>query len=107
MAKTDRFFSGSAVTRLPLYKLIAGGLAVTLFASLGIGVMAAGLAGGEPAAPTPTPLVTAAPDGPRPTATPARPPRRKLRPRRPHTRSPVWPWRSPWSSRTSAYSCMP
>ena len=51
MAKTDRFFSGSAVTRLPLYKLIAGGLAVTLFASLGIGVMAAGLAGGEPAAP--------------------------------------------------------
>ena len=29
------------------------------------------------------------------------------RPRRPPPRSLVWPWRSPWSSRTSAYSCMP
>ena len=70
MAKTDRFFSGSAVTRLPLYKLIAGGLAVTLFASLGIGVMAAGLAGGEPPPPTPPPQVPSAPHA-APTAPPA------------------------------------
>jgi len=38
-----KYFSGSAVSRLPLYKLIAGGMAALLCASLGIGAMAAGL----------------------------------------------------------------
>ena len=69
MAKKNpmKYFSGSTVARLPLYKLIAGGTAVLLCASLGIGAMAAGLSGVDLAAssaqPTPTPVVT-------PTATP-------------------------------------
>lgn len=69
MAKKNpmKYFSGSTVARLPLYKLIAGGTAVLLCASLGIGAMAAGLSGvdlsASSAQPTPTPVVT-------PTATP-------------------------------------
>ena len=61
-----KYFSGSAVSRLPLHKLIAGGMAALLCASLGIGAMAAGFTAPEPAAPTPTPAPTAAP-----TASPA------------------------------------
>lgn len=68
MAKKNpmKYFSGSTVARLPLYKLIAGGTAVLLCASLGIGAMAAGMSSVElpdSAQPTPTPVVT-------PTATP-------------------------------------
>ena len=68
----SQFFSGSKFMRLPLYKLVSGGLAVMLCAGLGVGVMAtaANLPGGDkrPAAtasptPEPTPAVT-------PTATP-------------------------------------
>ena len=66
-----KYFSGSAVSRLPLHKLIAGGMAALLCASLGIGAMAAGFTAPEPAAPTPTPVPTAAPTAsPAPTATP-------------------------------------
>ena len=66
-----KYFSGSAVSRLPLHKLIAGGMAALLCASLGIGAMAAGFTAPEPAAPTPTPAPTAAPTAsPTPTATP-------------------------------------
>ena len=46
-----KYFSGSAVSRLPLYKLIAGGMAALLCASLGIGAMAAGIAAPAQAAP--------------------------------------------------------
>ena len=66
-----KYFSGSAVSRLPLHKLIAGGMAALLCASLGIGAMAAGFTAPEPAAPTPPPAPTAAPTAsPAPTATP-------------------------------------
>ena len=66
-----KYFSGSAVSRLPLHKLIAGGMAALLCASLGIGAMAAGFTAPEPAAPTPTPAPTAASTAsPAPTATP-------------------------------------
>ena len=66
-----KYFSGSAVSRLPLHKLIAGGMAALLCASLGIGAMAAGFTAPEPAAPTPSPAPTAAPTAsPAPTATP-------------------------------------
>ena len=66
-----KYFSGSAVSRLPLHKLIAGGMAALLCASLGIGAMAAGFTAPEPAAPAPTPAPTAAPTAsPAPTVTP-------------------------------------
>lgn len=66
-----KYFSGSAVSRLPLHKLIAGGMAALLCASLGIGAMAAGFTAPESAAPAPTPAPTAAPTAsPAPTATP-------------------------------------
>ncbi len=71
-----KYFSGSAVTRLPLHKLLAGSLAVVLAASLGLGAMAAGVAGAWPQptptpAPTPAPVPTAAPTAaPTPTPTP-------------------------------------
>ena len=66
-----KYFSGSAVSRLPLHKLIAGGMAALLCASLGIGAMAAGFTAPEPAAPPPPPAPTAAPTAsPAPTATP-------------------------------------
>ena len=66
-----KYFSGSAVSRLPLHKLIAGGMAALLCASLGIGAMAAGFTAPEPAAPPPPPAPPAAPPAPpAPTATP-------------------------------------
>ena len=66
-----KYFSGSAVSRLPLHKLIAGGMAALLCASLGIGAMAAGFTAPEPAAPTPTPAPPPAPPAsPAPTAPP-------------------------------------
>ena len=37
-----RYFSGSTFVRLPLYKLAAGGTAVALTASIGLGAFAAG-----------------------------------------------------------------
>ena len=52
-----KYFSGNAFARLPLYKLVAGGSAVVLTASIGLGVMAASftpLAQPEPT-PEPTP----------------------------------------------------
>ena len=36
-----RYFSGSTFARLPLYKLAAGGTAVVLTASIGLGAFAA------------------------------------------------------------------
>ena len=65
-----KYFSGSAVSRLPLHKLIAGGMAALLCASLGIGAMAAGFTAPEPAAPTASPAPTATPES-APTPTPA------------------------------------
>lgn len=64
-----KYFSGSAMSRLPLSKLIAGCTAGLLCASLGIGAMAAGFA-----APDTAPAATAAPQGtPSPTAVSATP----------------------------------
>ena len=63
-----QYFSGSTVTRLPLYKVLAGGLAALMLASLGIGAMAAGVAGALPG-PTPTPVPTLEPT-PAPTPEP-------------------------------------
>ena len=40
-ANPMKYFSGNAFARLPLYKLLAGGMAGVLCAGLGIGVMAA------------------------------------------------------------------
>ena len=68
-----KYFSGNAFARLPLYKLVAGGSAVVLTASIGLGVMAASFtpqAQPEPT-PEPTPIVEATPTPPpEPTATP-------------------------------------
>ena len=68
-----KYFSGNAFARLPLYKLVAGGSAVVLTASIGLGVMAASftpLAQPEPT-PEPTAIVEATPTPtPEPTATP-------------------------------------
>ena len=68
-----KYFSGNAFARLPLYKLVAGGSAVVLTASIGLGVMAASftpLAQPEPN-PEPTAIVEATPTPtPEPTATP-------------------------------------
>ena len=47
-----RYFSGSTFARLPLYKLAAGGTAVALTASVGLG---AGAAGGVDLRPAPGP----------------------------------------------------
>ena len=70
-----KYFSGSAVSRLPLHKLIAGGMAALLCASLGIGAMAAGFTAPEPAAPPPPPPPPAAPPArPPPPPPPPRPP---------------------------------
>ena len=70
-----KYFSGSAVSRLPLHKLIAGGMAALLCASLGIGAMAAGFTAPEPAAPAPPPAPPAAPTArPAPPAPPGSPP---------------------------------
>ena len=60
-----KYFSGSAFARLPLYKLVAGGSAAVLTASIGLGVFAASFvpAPAPEATPTPVPVAT-------PTATP-------------------------------------
>lgn len=60
-----KYFSGSAFARLPLYKLVAGGSAAVLTASIGLGVFAASFVPGPApeATPTPEPVAT-------PTATP-------------------------------------
>lgn len=84
MAKKNpmKYFSGSTVARLPLYKLIAGGTAVLLCASLGIGAMAAGLSGVESAAssaqPTPTPAAVTATATPEAAPTPTPVPETKI-----------------------------
>ena len=84
MAKKNpmKYFSGSTVARLPLYKLIAGGTAVLLCASLGIGAMAAGLsgveAGADSAQPTPTPVTATATPETAPTPTPSPDPEVKI-----------------------------
>lgn len=55
-----RYFSGSTFARLPLYKLAAGGTAVALTASIGLGAFAAGVTPFSAAPePSPTPVVTA------------------------------------------------
>ena len=53
-----KYFSGNAFARLPLYKLVAGGSAVVLTASIGLGVMAASF---TPQAQPETPLETDVP----------------------------------------------
>ena len=47
-----RYFSGSTFARLPLYKLAAGGTAVVLTASIGLGAFAASV--GPLSAPEPS-----------------------------------------------------
>ena len=66
-----KYFSGNAFARLPLYKLVAGGSAVVLTASIGLGVMAASFTPQAQPEPTPEPtaIVEATPT-PAPTATP-------------------------------------
>ena len=60
-----KYFSGNAFARLPLYKLVAGGSAAVLTASIGLGVFAASftpMAAPEPTPePTPAPVVTPTP----------------------------------------------
>ena len=68
-----KYFSCNAFARLPLYKLVAGGSAVVLTASIGLGVMAASFTPqAQPeATPEPTAIVEATPTpAPTPTATP-------------------------------------
>ena len=57
-----RYFSGSTFVRLPLYKLAAGGTAVALAASIGLGAFAAGFTPFTAPEPSPTPIVTATPE---------------------------------------------
>lgn len=59
-----KYFSGNAFARLPLYKLVAGGSAVVLTASIGLGVFAASFTPNLAPEPTPTPT-------PEPVSTPA------------------------------------
>lgn len=60
-----KYFSGNAFARLPLYKLLAGGMAGVLCAGLGVGVMAASFTAPQPAPaaaePVSTPVPTAQP----------------------------------------------
>ena len=67
-----KYFSGNAFARLPLYKLVAGGSAVVLTASIGLGVMAASFTPQTQPEPTPEPtaIVEAPTPTPEPTATP-------------------------------------
>ena len=67
-----KYFSGNAFARLPLYKLVAGGSAVVLTASIGLGVMAASFTPQAQPEPTPEPtaIVEAPTPTPEPTATP-------------------------------------
>ena len=69
-----RYFSGSTFARLPLYKLAAGGTAVVLTASIGLGAFAASVAPLSAPEPSPTPIVTATPETaatPTPSPTPS------------------------------------
>ena len=69
-----RYFSGSIFARLPLYKLAAGGTAVALTASIGLGAFAAGVTPFALPNPTPAPVVTATPEAaatPTPSPTPS------------------------------------
>lgn len=69
-----RYFSGSIFARLPLYKLAAGGTAVALTASIGLGAFAAGVTPFALPNPTPAPIVTATPEAaatPTPSPTPS------------------------------------
>ena len=72
-----RYFSGSTFARLPLYKLAAGGTAVVLTASIGLGACAASVGPLSAPEPSPTPIVTATPETaatPTPSPTPTWPP---------------------------------
>ena len=66
-----KYFSGNAFARLPLYKLVAGGSAAVLTASIGLGVFAASFTPvpAPEATPTPTPEPVATPT-PTPEPTP-------------------------------------
>ena len=69
-----RYFSGSTFARLPLYKLAAGGTAVVLTASIGLGAFAANVGPLSAPEPSPTPVVTATPETaatPTPSPTPS------------------------------------
>ena len=69
-----RYFSGSTFARLPLYKLVAGGTAVVLTASIGLGAFAASVGPLSAPEPSPTPIVTATPETaatPTPSPTPS------------------------------------
>ena len=69
-----RYFSGSTFARLPLYKLAAGGTAVVLAASIGLGAFAASVGPLSAPEPSPTPIVTATPETaatPTPSPTPS------------------------------------
>ena len=62
-----KYFSGNAFARLPLYKLVAGGSAVVLTASIGLGVMAASFTPQAQPEPTPEPpAIVEAPPPPGP-----------------------------------------
>lgn len=76
-----RYFSGSTFARLPLYKLAAGGTAVVLTASIGLGAFAASVGPLSAPEPSPTPIVTATPE----TAATRRPLPRRRAPRRSRT----------------------
>ena len=75
-----KYFSGSALARLPIYKLAAGGMAVVMTVGVGAGVFAAGYvpqnkpapAAAATPTPTPTPTPTATPT-PTPTPEPDKP----------------------------------
>ena len=80
-----RYFSGSTFARLPLYKLAAGGTAVALTASIGLGAFAAGVTPFNLPTATPAPVVTATPEtaatptpSPSPTPSPTPVPDRTL-----------------------------
>ena len=69
-----RYFSGSTFARLPLYKLAAGGTAVVLTASIGLGAFAASVGPLSAPEPSPSPIVTATPETaatPTPSPTPS------------------------------------
>ena len=66
-----RYFSGSVFARLPLYKLAAGGTAVALTASIGLGAFAANVVPLSAPEPSPTPIVTATPETATPTPSPS------------------------------------
>ena len=66
-----KYFSGSTFARLPLYKIVAGGTAVALTASVGLGAFAASFTPAAEPEPTPTPVVEAtATPSPTPSPTP-------------------------------------